>query len=341
MLTVTSNKAQSIDLIVEDIVSHKIDFQTHKLVVTGSDPVPLEIEGGQMNKRPDMTTTQEEGDTLIIQQVSRVLTGTVLVVADDTDIFVLLLHFCHLGKITSHVLMVSPIHGRTVLDVNAAVEEHKSIIPDLLAAHGLTGCDTVASYFGIGKAVALKALRTGKYKLDLVGNMESEVTDVIDQSTKFMLACYGQPNCQSLTEARQKAWSSKIGRSKATAPKLCSLPPTTEAFKANVARAHLQVGVWRRSLEACPAAIDPTAHGWSRDVASGALVPTIVVPVNTPLVPPELLTLIKCTCHSQNPCSTQRCSCKKASMACTQFCSCQGGGTCQNDHQDVVDDADD
>ena len=97
-----------------------------------------------------MATTQEEGDTLIVQQVSHVEDGTVLVVADDTDIFVLLLYFCHQGSISCKVLMVSPIQGRSVLDINAAAEEHSSIVPDLLAAHGLTGCDAVALYFGVG-----------------------------------------------------------------------------------------------------------------------------------------------------------------------------------------------
>ena len=46
-----------------------------------------------------------------------------------------------------------------MLDVNAAAEEHSSIVPDLLAAQGLTGCDTVASYVGVGKVAALKVLR--------------------------------------------------------------------------------------------------------------------------------------------------------------------------------------
>ena len=90
VLTVTTNKDQLIALIVEDLVSYKADFQKHKLVVTGGDPVPVEIANGCVNKRQDMATTQEEGDTLIVQQVSRVEDGTVLVVADDTDIFVLL-----------------------------------------------------------------------------------------------------------------------------------------------------------------------------------------------------------------------------------------------------------
>ena len=67
-----------------------IYFQKHKLVVTGRDPVLVEIANGCVNKRQDMATMQEEGDTMIMQQVSRVEDGTVLVVANDTDIFVLL-----------------------------------------------------------------------------------------------------------------------------------------------------------------------------------------------------------------------------------------------------------
>ena len=58
-----------------------------------------------------------------------------------------------------------PIHGRAVIDINATVDQHCEIIPDLLAAHGLTGCDTVTTYFGTGKAVALRVLRAVVHSL--------------------------------------------------------------------------------------------------------------------------------------------------------------------------------
>ena len=107
--------------------------------------MPAEINRGVINKRQDMKTTQEEADTMIVQQVAEVKAKQVLVVADDTDIFVLLLHLCCQGDIpaTTSVLMVSPILGHAVIDINATVDLHRAIIPDLLAAHGLTGCDTV------------------------------------------------------------------------------------------------------------------------------------------------------------------------------------------------------
>ena len=67
VLTVATNTYQLIALIVEDLVSHKADFQKHKLVVTGRDPVPVEIANGCVNKCQDMATTQEEGDALVVQ----------------------------------------------------------------------------------------------------------------------------------------------------------------------------------------------------------------------------------------------------------------------------------
>ena len=119
----------------------------------------LEINRGVIIKRQDMNTTQEEADTMIVQQVAEVKAKNVLVVADDTDIVVLMFHFCCQGDIpaSTSVLIVSPIRGRAVIDINATVDLHRGIIPDLLAAHGLTGFDTVATYFGIGKAAALES----------------------------------------------------------------------------------------------------------------------------------------------------------------------------------------
>ena len=209
VLTVSSNKAQLIDLILADLEAHK-DVLNGKLVVTGNDPVPIQIY---------------QADTMIIQQVAYVGATNVLVVADDTDIFVLLCHFVFRGYITGHVMMISPIRGRTVIDINASVDKNPAIMGDLLAAHGITGCDTVATYHGIGKGVALKILRSSGLSLSKVGDITSSVQDALGQSTPFVLSCYGHPESASLTDARQKIWSRKVLRSLGAAPKLKTLPP--------------------------------------------------------------------------------------------------------------------
>ena len=203
VLTVSNNNKQLIDLILTELIYHK-DMLNGKLVITGNNPVPIQINQGVVSRRDDMTITHEEADTMIVQQVASVGAANVLVVADHTDVFVLLCHFVFNGDITGHVMMVSPIRGRTVIDINESVGKNRAIMGDLLAAHGLTGCDTVATYHGIGKGVALKVLRSETLSLSKVGDMTLSVEEALEQSTSFMLSCYGHPECSSLTDARQK-----------------------------------------------------------------------------------------------------------------------------------------
>ena len=316
-------------MIVADLVSHKEEF-TSRVVVTGNDPVPVDINLDVVIRREDMRVTHEEADTILINQV--VFTGfaSVLIVADDTDVFVLLCHFIHSGHITGQVKMVSPVRDRAVIDMNSTVQANIELMPDLLAAHGITGCDTVATYFGIGKAIALKVLRSRKYPLNMIGDVASDLPDAIHQATQFVLACYGQPECGSMTDARHKVWSSKVKRSIAGAPKLQSLPPTDEAFRENVARAHLQVAIWRNAHGHDPPPLDPLQYGWIKEECTNSVVPR-GVPEDVALAPNDILKLIKCSCDSVVPCKSKRCSCQIANMACTMFCICQGGKSCYNE----------
>ena len=199
-----------------------------------------------------------------MQQVADVKPKKALVVADDTDVFALLLHFCCKEDIpaSTSVLMVSPIHGRSMIDINATVNQHRDIIPNLLAAHGLTGCDTVAPYFGIGKSVALNVLRSGVHSLSSIGDTNCTLSDIMNQATQYILACYGQTKCMTMTEARQKMWAKKVSRSVASAPKLSSLPPTTESFAQNAACAHLQV--WRNGTH-----WNQILHKWNQEILDG------------------------------------------------------------------------
>ena len=119
-----------------------------------------------------------------------------LVVADNTDIFVLLLHFCCQGDIpaSTSVLMVSPSRGRAVIDINATVDLHR----------------IVAIYFGNGKAAALRVLTSGVHALTYVGDTNRILFEVTAQTTPLILACYGQTRCTSLTGAHQKMRANKV-----------------------------------------------------------------------------------------------------------------------------------
>ena len=66
----------------------------------------------------------------------------IIVVADDTDVSVLLLHYHHMANLKNVVLMESPIKGRTVVDIGKTVLKHSEIVEGILPVHALSGCDT-------------------------------------------------------------------------------------------------------------------------------------------------------------------------------------------------------
>lgn len=105
-------------------------------------------------------------------------------------------------------------------------------------------------------------------------------------------------------------------------PQLCSLPPTEDAFRHNVRRAHFQLAIWRCATKPDPPNLDPLDHGWVK--CAMGMVP-IMVTKRTPIAPPELLKLTKCACKSETrACQSSRCSCREMGMACTVFCACKG-----------------
>ena len=72
------------------------------------------------------------------------------VMCDDTDVFRMLLHYYLHCKLACTVLMEGTSSKRNVINIGASA--NKLIFHQLLAAHTLTGCDTVAYIFGVGKA---------------------------------------------------------------------------------------------------------------------------------------------------------------------------------------------
>jgi len=61
------------------------------------------------------------------------------------------------------------------------------IIAEILPVHALTGCDTVACYFRIGKGNDLKVLRAGSHSLSYLGVADAPLENVIAQVTEFLL----------------------------------------------------------------------------------------------------------------------------------------------------------
>ena len=76
-----------------------------------------------------------------------------------------------------------------------------------------------------------------------------------------MLACYGVPKLDSMTQARANHSKIRIGRGSSTMPKLWSLPPTDPAFLEKLKRAHFQICIWKHALDLNVPDFDPVQYG--------------------------------------------------------------------------------
>ena len=296
--------------------------QSNVLVVTGEESVPIQVYKGQKSLRMDLTSSLEEADNIIAQQVvslGKDSDARVVALADDTDVFVLLLYFYSQYSLKSAIFMESPVYRRSCVDISATFLQHSTVVPDLPAIHALSGCDTVAATFGIGKTTALSVASKG-HKLDLLGDVTANITKVTEQATSFMAACYGIKTCSSMTHCRQLVWAQKTSKS-SSAPKLCSLPPTTEGFLENVLRAHLQVSQWRAALTGVVPVMNPVQYGWDPDHANKCLVPRNMSK-GTSYAPAQILKLVRCGCGSERACHGGNCGCMGRQLPCTIFCSC-------------------
>ena len=133
-----------------------------------------------------------------------------------------------------------------------------------------------------------------------------------------------------MSATRYEVWTGKTSKRKVTgAPRLKSLPPTSEAFEQNVSRAHFQVSVWKAALEKDPPELVPTNFGWEQDESSRSLLP-VTISECVALAPMDVLKVIRCGCATDQPCATARCICGTVQMACTIFCGYHGMEECCN-----------
>ena len=152
-----------------------------------------------------MKTSHEEADVIIPHQVrSATIDGykSIKVVCDDTDVFFLLLYFFFTENWMNDVF-ISPLQeSRTVISIKETIKKHSTYlsVPQLLSMHALSGCDTVPKMNGVGKITALNVLK--KTSLDLLGEIDANIDDVVDEAKKFVAACYGVKDSTDMSEIR-------------------------------------------------------------------------------------------------------------------------------------------
>lgn len=113
-----------------------------------------------------------------------------------------------------------------------------------------------------------------------------------------------------------------------------SLPPTKDALKYAILRAHYQAIIWKNDQMTHANISSPMEHGWC--MSDGRLE---VVTTTRPPASDSVIHLIKCGCASTN-CVARQWKCRNAGLKCTDLCKCSGD-ECQHKGVDaLIDDAD-
>ena len=193
----------------------------------------------------------------------------------------------------------------------------------LPAFHAVTGCDTVSQFAGIGKVTAWKAFKENSQLLVSLGSGDL-TEETLNSVEKFVCKIY-EPTTEITNIDQLRVFLFNKGKDPD------SLPPTSDALKLHISRAHYQTSVWLNATVPSPEGIDPETCGWERDPYSNHLKPKLSVLEPIPKVCTELL---QCGCKT---CATRRCKCRSNKIPCLPSCRC---GSTYGKPLNVIEDSD-
>ena len=278
----------------------------------------------------DVTHAKGDADLLIVQTtIAAAKSQNVTVVADDTDVLVLLCH--HVDPKNTYDIWLQPEPKKNTKSERswniAKTKEalgHK-LCKNLLFLHAIQGCDTTSQPYGIGKAVCIKKKLHEEKCCDVFVQEQSSKSEVISAGERALVLLYGGGPSDTLDKLRYRRFSEKVQKT-STFVQLKSLPPTSGSAKYHSLRAYYQVQVWLGND-----ALLPVDWGWKNEHAR--LLP---IASEAKAAPSTLLQMIRCNCKTD--CSTARCTCKKHNLECSSACGeCRGSG-CAN--SSPIDDED-
>ena len=181
--------------------------------------------------------------------------------------------------------------------------------------------------------------RNGKSKYKILMN------SIFDNKSQGTFLKYNRRVWDKRPQCRRKQWAQRTGKS-TSAPKLCTLPPTTEGHPQNTLRAHHQLCNWYFAMEIDPPEMNSLEYGYEADHINKIVTPR-PLPEGVRVAPDEIMEKIRCGCAATQPCKGGKCTCHNKKKPCTMFCGCSDGDNCCNpfrkqhkDHSDSEDDDD-
>ena len=279
----------------------------------------------------------------------------VVLVGEDTDLLVLLLHHYDPSRHGEVLLMPEEKRGpkstttppANIRAIRADMANAGGLQDAILVLHALFGCDTTSSLLGLGKTKCLgKCIKHGPcrdwcraFYADVPAGEEAEKEfkdDLLATAVKILLCTHSDAAAEGaeLNAVRHQTFVSKARSNKAfRAVDLKQLPPTLASFRQHVHRIYHQVHCWRGEE-----GLDPERWGFKLDAANNVLAP---IPSRAHLAPKALLLMFSCGCSADGVnCKDNRCTCRRHGLGCTEACGKCAGVTCENPPTVVDESAD-
>ena len=269
-----------------------------------------------------------DADTTIVTCALQFATqgNGVIIVADDTDIMVLLIHHWNTNMADVYLQSNAKKSQKKIWKIRDLVATLGGVIKaQLLFVHAWSGCDTTSATFGQGKTTLLKKIKESN-KLQQISYLMNNADASPEQIGKagiqvFIIMCGGKQG-DTLNTLRYIKFMEMVSSGTTLDPQ--KLPPTERAAYYHSLRVRLQVIIWKKLTSND---LDPKQWGWKLD--STALIP-IMTDLNA--APESLLKFVRCRCKlsSKNPCGTNMCSCRKNGLKCVTACEDCRGESCKN-----------
>ena len=264
-----------------------------------------------------------EADTNVVSSAiafAKLKAGSCAVIADDTDIAVMLLH--HWTEEMDDVYFVQQ-RTLSAWSIRYAERGIKDIKSDILFLHAFTGCDSTSAIFSKGKVAVVKLFRKCKVLQGVSKvfmNDKSTPEEIAKAAALGIKAVYKCAADKSLGKIRYQKYIDMSCRGNILPEKL---PPTERASCFHGLRVFYQIMQWRCIDEEVK--LNLLEWGWKKSGSS-------ITPITTDLAyaPSSLQHIIRCNCKSSRPCSSNACTCRKHGISCLPACGECRGEDCFN-----------
>lgn len=266
----------------------------------------------------------------MLKAISSAECDDTILVGDDTDLLVLLIHYMITKEPPKNIWMLRLASG-DIVNVKELIRKiPQPLAQNILFIHAASGCDTVSSFSGIGKTKLFKLLLNKPQLIQELGINVFTASATVENTTLYKVGfdilsrLYdASGKAQSWDALRSRVYNRKLKGKRAV--KLQSLPPTTASANEHVLRIKLTIDQWLGRED-----IVPEGRGWL--LTENGYVP---VQGHMNVCPREILEFISCKCTTD--CSRRQCSCKTAGLSCTEACQCDEELCVRREQVDSID----